>query len=157
MMYGQQLVSERARTGNSQLAPMPRAEDSIEAIEDASAMFGRRWKLGILFLLARGKLRYNAMMRELPGATPKMLTQQLRALEDAGLISRVEYTGGPKHTEYALTAKGESFVPIVEAFSDWACQHWNRDRRRECVPRVERDVTAEAHVSHVEGRLYRVD
>jgi DNA-binding HxlR family transcriptional regulator len=123
-------------------SPQRRQEHPIDAIEEAAAMLGRRWKLAIVFLLARAPYRYNAMMRELPGVTPKMLTQQLRALEGAGLVARFEYAGGAKHTEYALTPVGETFVPVVYALTEWVSTHWQgRHDENAGIPCRDRDVT----------------
>jgi DNA-binding HxlR family transcriptional regulator len=125
MMYGRQIMSERPEAGTV-LNESTTRSSPIDALEDAAAVLGRRWKLAILFLLTQRRYRYNAMMRELPGATPKMLTQQLRSLEDEGLVVRYEYAGGAKHTEYALSTVGEQFVPVVEALNDWVSRHWRR-------------------------------
>ena len=130
MTHGRQLMSARsdgtargaARTARTDYAHV----EAIEALEEAALSLTRRWKLGILCLLARGRYRYNALMRELPGATPKMLTQQLRSLEEEGLVIRYEYIGGGRHTEYALSPVGEHLVPVVEALSHWVSHHWRR-------------------------------
>lgn len=100
--------------------------ESVEALEEAATVLARRWRLGIVSLLAQGSHRYNALMRALPGVTPKMLTQQLRSMEEEGLVVRFEHAGAAKHTEYALTPTGERFAPIVQALSDWVHEHWRR-------------------------------
>jgi DNA-binding HxlR family transcriptional regulator len=142
MTYRQHGTWGRPAEAATAFVPQPRREHPIDAIEEAAAMLGRRWKLAIVFLLARGPYRYNAIMRELPGVTPKMLTQQLRALEGAGLVARFEYAGGAKHTEYALTPVGETFVPVVHALTEWVSTHWQGQHDESAgAPRRERDVT----------------
>lgn len=128
MTYGRQHGSTRPMAaGRSTTTPTDYSLlETVEAIERAATLLGRRWKLGILCLLTNGRYRYNAMMRALPGATPKMLTQQLRALEDEGLVMRYEFVGGGKHTEYALTQLGEQFIPVVQAFTEWVSRHRSR-------------------------------
>ncbi len=127
MTYGREFRFTPGNEAQVHARTRPDADGTpVAAIEAAAALLGRRWKLAILCLLARRRYRYNAMMRELPGATPKMLTQQLRSLEAEGLVVRHEFTGGGKHTEYELTAVVENFLPVVEAFNEWVSRHWRR-------------------------------
>ena len=64
--------------------------------------------------------KYKALLlRLVPEATPKMLTQQLRELEEDGLISRTVYPVVPPRVDYSLTALGESLFPILEAMYRW--------------------------------------
>ena len=64
--------------------------------------------------------KYKALLHRLvPEATPKMLTQQLRELEEDGLISRTVYPVVPPRVDYSLTALGESLFPILEAMYRW--------------------------------------
>lgn len=130
MTYGREHVSTRTTTAGI-TGGATRGRDyahleSVEALEEAAMVLARRWRLGIVSLLAQGSHRYNALMRALPGVTPKMLTQQLRSMEEEGLVIRHEHTGAAKHTEYALTPTGERFAPIVQALSEWVLEHWRR-------------------------------
>lgn len=144
MTYGREIEGLRRDPGPSDGGARHDGDRaSVDALEAAATLLGRRWKLGILCLLARGRYRYNAMMRELPGATPKMLTQQLRSLEEEGLITRHEVTGGGKHTEYELTPVGEHFLPVVEAFTDWVSRHWRRSQRTQ----LDREPTSRGGVA----------
>ena len=60
-----------------------------------------------------------ALQRLLPGATPKMLTQQLRALEECGMVRRKVIPERPPKTVYSLTPFGESVVPVLDAMCRW--------------------------------------
>ena len=60
-----------------------------------------------------------ALQRLLPRVTPKMLTQQLRALEEAGMVRREVIPARPPKTVYSLTPFGESVVPVLDAMCRW--------------------------------------
>lgn len=70
-------------------------EATLHAIE-AAAVLCKRWKPAIRCLLVRGHQRCDALHRRLPGGTPTMLTQQLRELEQNGLVSKTVVPGGPE-------------------------------------------------------------
>lgn len=75
---------------------------------------GKR-KIMILWYLSGKVLRFNDIKRRLPDVTQKMLTQQLRGLEEDGLIFRHVYPVVPPKVEYGLTELGEKIIPILEA------------------------------------------
>lgn len=89
---------------------------SVEATLD---LVGGRHKSLVLWHLRNGTLRFGELGRCIPQATPKMLTQQLRELEADGLVSRTVYPVVPPKTEYALTALGETFLPVLHAMCAW--------------------------------------
>ena len=66
-----------------------------------------------------GTRRFSELRREVPGATPKMLTQQLRELEADGLIQRRVFPVVPPKVEYSLTEFGRSIGPVLEAMYAW--------------------------------------
>lgn len=82
-------------------------------------LIGGKYKALILWHLIDGPLRYGALSRIIPQATPKMLTQQLRELEADGLISRTVYPVVPPRVDYTLTAFGHSLVPVLSVMYDW--------------------------------------
>ena len=71
-------------------------------------LIGGKYKALLLWHLTGQTLRFNQLHRLVPEATPKMLTQQLRELEEDGLISRTVYPVVPPRVDYSLTALGES-------------------------------------------------
>lgn len=75
---------------------------------------GKR-KILILWFLSSKTLRFNDIKKKLPDVTQKMLTQQLRSLEEDGLINRKVYPVVPPKVEYSLTELGERIIPILEA------------------------------------------
>lgn len=93
---------------------------SLEAVEQATSILRKRWRSAILLLLASGRHRYNGLLRRFPGITAKVLTQQLRELEQEGLVVRTARNEGPRHVEYALTPLGLALRPAIEALAAWA-------------------------------------
>ena len=82
-------------------------------------LIGGRWKPQILWSLVTATRRFSELERFLPGASPKVLTEQLRALEEDGLIARTVYAEIPPRVEYALTPRGKGLVPVLQAMEDW--------------------------------------
>ena len=82
-------------------------------------LIGGKYKALILWHLIDTTLRFGALRKLIPQATPKMLTQQLRELEADGLISRTVYPVVPPRVDYALTAFGHSLVPVLSVMYDW--------------------------------------
>lgn len=82
-------------------------------------LIGGKWKCVILWHLRKGPLRFSQLKRRLPGVTQKMLTQQLRDLEDNGLINREVYPVIPPKVEYSLTEVGKTFVPVLKSMYKW--------------------------------------
>jgi len=82
-------------------------------------LIGGKYKALILWHLMDRTIRFSELRRLVPEATPKMLTQQLRELENDGLLIRTVYPVVPPKVEYSLTEKGESLRPILQSMFDW--------------------------------------
>ena len=82
-------------------------------------LIGGKYKALILWNLAEKKLRFSELRKVIQGATPKMLTQQLRELEAQNLIHREVFAVVPPKVEYSLTELGRSLMPILVAMRDW--------------------------------------
>ena len=95
------------------------------AIEAAMDIIGGKYKVLILYELIGKTLRYSQLQRLLPIATPRMLTRQLRELENDGVVKRVLYPVIPPRTEYSLTELGESLIPIILQLSDWGKEYYH--------------------------------
>lgn len=85
----------------------------------ALSIIGGRWKPTILFNLLERKMRYNELLRSIPGISERMLVAQLRELEQHGVINRIIYPEVPPRVEYELTAIGRSVEPLLRSISDW--------------------------------------
>ncbi len=88
-------------------------------VEAALELFGGKWKGIALYHLLDGTLRFNELKRKVGSVTQRMLTKQLRELEEDGLISRKVYAEVPPKVEYRLTEKGKSLRPILLALEKW--------------------------------------
>lgn len=95
-------------------------------VEGAMVLLSGRWRALILYYLSQGPMRFNALRRVLSGISQQMLTRELRALEDAGVITRTIYAEVPPRVEYALSEAGERLMPVIDALGDW----WAETQRR---------------------------
>ena len=86
-------------------------------------MIGGKYKTLILWHLSDRKLRFSELKKAIPGATPKMLTQQLRELEAQELIHREVYPVIPPKVEYSLTELGRSLMPVLISMRDWGANY----------------------------------
>ena len=82
-------------------------------------LIGGKYKALIMWHLVGGAMRHGGLQKLIPQATPKMLTQQLRELENDRLISREVFPVVPPKVEYSLTEMGLSLKPILVAMYDW--------------------------------------
>jgi len=86
-------------------------------------LIGGKYKSLILWHLIEETLRFGELRKLIPQATPKMLTQQLRELEEAALIVRTVYPVVPPKVEYCLSDLGRSIRPILEAMYVWGADY----------------------------------
>ena len=88
-------------------------------VEATVSVIGGLWKPQILFHLMGGTLRFMEITRRIPKATQRMLTLQLRELEDDGVIVRRVYPQVPPKVEYELTPFGRSLAPVLLTLREW--------------------------------------
>ena len=95
---------------NGGLCPMP----------DIAKLIGGKWKLIILqMLIFHGTKRFSELKRAIDGVTQTMLTNQLRALEADGLVSRKVYPEVPPRVEYTATQRAMALTPMFREMHDW--------------------------------------
>ncbi|HCC00630.1 MAG TPA: transcriptional regulator [Ruminococcaceae bacterium] len=105
-------------------------------------VFGGKWKLPIICMLSSGKaLRYSTIKRRLGDITNVMLSQSLKRLEAADIVSRRQYNEVPPHVEYALTEKGKSVLPALGQLAGWAAQSMQQETA--CESNCERCISTE--------------
>lgn len=97
-------------------------------VTTALSVIGGKWKVIILWHLQDGVKRFGELQRQVKGISQKMLTQELRDLEETGLVSRKVYPVVPPKVEYSLTDTGWSLKPVLEQLSAWGTDY---RRRRE--------------------------
>jgi DNA-binding HxlR family transcriptional regulator len=82
-----------------------------------------KWKILILWYLSYDTLRFSDIKKKLPEVTQKMLTQQLRSLEESNIIFRKVYPVVPPKVEYGLTEVGRKVIPILEAMHSFGAEY----------------------------------
>ncbi len=92
-------------------------------VEAALEVIGGKWKVVILCHLIKNELRTSELKRLMPGITQKMLTQQLRELEQDGVLDRVVFNQVPPKVVYKLTDYGWSLKPALDMLCAWGEQH----------------------------------
>jgi len=100
------------------------------AVELSLNILGGKWKILIIWQLKDSAKRYGELKKSLPGVTHKMLTQQLRELEQDEIISRKVYSEIPPKVEYNLTLLGKTIIPVIDLLSDWGEEYqrvFNKD------------------------------
>ena len=114
------------KVGYQQKSSYPGITPEIAAsgVDEALKVLEGRWKLIILFhLFVEETLRLSELERAIPGITQKMLIQQLRGLERAGVVSRLVHPVVPPKVEYRLTPSGKDLCPALDELLYWA-QRW---------------------------------
>ena len=89
------------------------------SVEAAIGLIDGKWKSIILFHLLSGTLRFSEIRRHIANVTPRMLTNQLRELEEDALIERKVYAQVPPKVEYSLSPLGRSMEPVLLALKAW--------------------------------------
>lgn len=98
-------------------------------VEATLDVIGGKWKVVILYHLTHdGTHRFAVLRRKIPGVSERILTQQLRELEDDGIVHREVYPEVPPQVVYSLTDYGKSLRPITEVMCEWGQRHMRRIR-----------------------------
>lgn len=88
-------------------------------VETTLMLIGNKWKVLILRDLMPGTKRFGELKKSIGNVSQKVLTAQLRDMEEKGLVSRKVYAEVPPRVEYSLTELGKSLRPILDAMQDW--------------------------------------
>ncbi|MBC8532289.1 winged helix-turn-helix transcriptional regulator [Gehongia tenuis] len=88
-------------------------------VETTLTLIGDKWKVLILRDLMGGTKRFGELKKSIGTVTQKVLTAQLRAMEESGLLTRKVYAEVPPRVEYTLTETGYSLKPVLDAMMDW--------------------------------------
>lgn len=98
-----------------------KSKEATCEIEVAFDVIGGKWKPLIIWFLGEcGTLRFGQLQRLIPDITHKILTKQLRELEEHQLIQRKIYPEVPLRVEYSITDKGREVIPILDMMCEWA-------------------------------------
>ncbi|MCK1638158.1 helix-turn-helix transcriptional regulator [Bradyrhizobium sp. 157] len=88
-------------------------------IEEVMQVISGRWPSLLIYYLKQGTKRFSDLRRDNPTISHKMLTLELRKLEDAGIVERSEFEGYPLRVEYDLTPAGLKLVSLLDALGSW--------------------------------------
>jgi DNA-binding HxlR family transcriptional regulator len=94
-------------------------------VETTIAVVGGKWKPMILYALLSGPRRFGELTQMIPEITQRMLTLQLRELEEDGVIAREVYKQAPPKVEYSLTPLGQTIEPILSLMQQWGEHYAN--------------------------------
>ena len=95
-------------------------------------IIGNKWKPIIIYLLSNGPLRFGKLNALIPTISKKVLTNQLKELQDDGLLLRQSFAEIPPRVEYSLTEKAIGLLPILKQLSEWADSAYPEINFEEC-------------------------
>lgn len=91
------------------------------------SIIGGKWKMVIIYLLAENEpIRFNELKRQIGVITYKMLSSQLKELEEDGMVARKEYPQIPPKVEYRLTERAKTLLPTLEGLCEWGASNQNQ-------------------------------
>lgn len=89
------------------------------ALDVTMSFIGGKWKAVVLWYLRNEKKRFSELKKHIPDITEKMLSLQLKALEEDGILKRTVYAEVPPRVEYELTDFGRTLIPALEEIARW--------------------------------------
>ncbi|WP_442264860.1 winged helix-turn-helix transcriptional regulator [Tenacibaculum sp. ZS6-P6] len=95
-------------------------------------IIGNKWKPIILYLLSNGSMRFGMLNTLIPTISKKVLTNQLKELENDGLLLRQSFAEIPPRVEYSLTEKAVGLLPVLRMLSDWANEAYPEVEFEQC-------------------------
>ena len=96
---------------------------SCETVKVTLQVMSGKWKPMILWHIHKSPRRFNDLVRQLPGVTAKILSQQLKELEYDGIVTRTVLETVPPHVEYAMTEYGQTLCPVLRTMAAWGQIH----------------------------------
>lgn len=100
-------------------------------VDEALEIIVGKWKpIILLHLFKNGTMRFSELKRSIPNITQKMLTKNLRELEDELIVKRVVYPQVPPKVEYSITDYGKDLEPILHAMHEWGTKHTKLKRKK---------------------------
>lgn len=92
-------------------------------VETTLILIGNKWKVLILRDLSNGTKRFGELKKSVTGISQKVLTANLRQMEESGLLNRKVYAEVPPKVEYSLTELGLSLEPVINAMAHWGTEY----------------------------------
>jgi DNA-binding HxlR family transcriptional regulator len=94
-----------------------------ESFQRAAQLVSKRWVPQIVWVLIDGRRRYSAVRHAIPEISDTLLSERLRELEDAGIVTRNVTPSTPVLIEYGLTERGRDLAVVMDGLSTWA-ERW---------------------------------
>jgi DNA-binding HxlR family transcriptional regulator len=98
-------------------------KSALCSVETTTRILGGRWKPALLEHLFQGEKRFSELKRCVPGITQKTLSEQLRELQCAGIVTRKVFPDTPPRVVYSVTPLGETLRPLLDAMCKWGKSH----------------------------------
>ena len=92
---------------------------AICPMHNVMRILGGRWKIALLYFIHQDHNRFGLLHKKMPFITTKMLSQQLKELEQDELVIRKIYAEMPPRVEYSLTQKAQTLLPVLEELYNW--------------------------------------
>lgn len=104
-------------------------QDKIKYVQDTQYVIGGKWKLPIIISIYHGNNRFNEILSSIPKITNRVLSKELKHLEENLLVSRKVYDDYPARIEYTLTDYCHSVAEVLESMEKWGKQHREKIKR----------------------------
>jgi len=105
-------------------------QDKIKFVQDTLFVIGGKWKLPIIISVYHGHKRFNEILSSIPKITNRVLSKELRHLEENELICRKIYDDYPARIEYTLTDYCHSVTEVLTSMEKWGKQHRERIKKK---------------------------
>ena len=89
-------------------------------------LIGGKWKPVIIFLIRKECNRFSMLQRAIPDISKQMLVNQLRELEEDGVLERIVFAEIPPRVEYRVSTYGGTLLPVIDKMSEWGLEDMNR-------------------------------
>ncbi|CAM2908384.1 transcriptional regulator [Chryseobacterium flavum] len=117
---------KESSTNNENKKNMEHSCSEIYAVN----LISGRWILSICYHLKQGKMRFSELKDKIPNITERMLTLQLKKMEQEDLISKTVYAEVPLKVEYELTEIAKKLIPVLDQLETWGKEHKNKKDNR---------------------------
>jgi DNA-binding HxlR family transcriptional regulator len=127
MAEAKMAASDASSTGHLEAAAAAKhSAVSCTRFQRAIEFIGRRWNGAILYMLLDGPYRFNELLTRVPNISDRLLTERLRELVAAGMVTRDVQPGPPVRVVYELTDAGRALNEVIQSISGWA-RDWMTD------------------------------
>ncbi len=106
------------------------SNELLSSFDIIQQLCGDKWKFLIICSLFNGPRRFGELLYQVDSITKKVLTENLRSLEDIGILTRTLYPGKVKRVEYSLTETGLSLKPIFHTLIEWSVSYFGHSSEK---------------------------